>query len=104
MILIPGSWHLGPFGAGEKKKKKRKIRNSIPHFPTANSCDISSFLGRGENRVIVSSFLSPKEEVTGYGQIKNHENRIRVSHLSLLLKTASTQQNIKPIAKRAYTT
>lgn len=72
MIFIPGSWHLGtPFGAGEKKKtKKRKIRNSIPHTSPLPIAVIFPFLGRGENGSFSSGsrFLSPKEEVTGYGQ------------------------------------
>jgi len=33
MIFIPGSWHLGPFGAGEKKKTKKEDQEFNPLLP-----------------------------------------------------------------------
>jgi len=58
----------------EKKKKTNQGRSGIQSLTSPLPIAvIFPFLGRGENRanlLVFARFLSPKEEVTGYGQSK----------------------------------
>jgi len=61
------SWSLWSWRKKENKKGRSGIQSLTSPLPIAV---IFPFLGRGENGSFSSAarFLSPKEEVTGYGQ------------------------------------